>query len=419
MPKIVKELSALETKRITTPGRHAVGNIAGLLLVVKETGAKSWQLRIVIGKKRRSIGLGSYPEVSLADAREKAREAKALIKQGIDPIEQKRARKASLIKSQTEKMTFAEAARLCHEKKQTEFTNAKHTKEWLSTVERLANPFLGNLPVSDIELPHILKVLEPIWTEKTETATRLRQRLEDILAWATVSGYRKGDNPARWKGHLDAVLPAPAKIKKINHYPALPYKQIDTFMQHLRQSEAISARALEFLILTAKRSNEVLGAKWGEIDLENKLWNIPAERMKKKENGDHTVPLSQDVIKLLENLPVFEGSDYLFPSPRSGQLSDMTLSKKVKDLHEADLKNGGKGYIDPKQNRVIVPHGFRSTFRDWCAAETNYPREVAEKALAHTVGNASETAYWRSDLLDKRRPLMEDWGKYCNKVQND
>lgn len=417
MPKIVKELSALEVKRLTRPGRHAVGNIAGLLLVVKESGAKSWHFRTVIGKKRRSIGLGSYPEVSLADAREKAREAKELIKQGLDPIEQKRACKASLIQSQTANITFAEAARLCHEKKQAEFNNTKHIKEWISTVERFANPLLGNLPVADIELPHILKVLEPIWTEKTETATRLRQRLETILTWATVSGYRKGENPARWKGHLDAVLPSPAKTKKTKHYPALPYEQIGTFLQHLRQSEAISARALEFLILTAKRSNEILGAKWGEIDFENKLWTIPAERMKKKEKGDHKVPLSRDAINLLKNLPVFEGSKYLFTAPRGGQFSDMTLSKKIKDLHKAALKAGAKGYIDPKQDRVVVPHGFRSTFRDWGAEMTNYPREVIEQALAHTVGKATEMAYWRGDQLEKRRPLMEDWGEYCNQAQ--
>src|SRR6056297_78362 len=262
MPKKVKELSAMDIKRMTTPGRHAVGYIPGLILVVKPSGSKSWILRTVIGEKRRSIGLGGYPEVSLADAREKAREAKKLIEQGIDPVEQKHSQRLALVKSQTEALTFSEAARLCHEKKQSEFKNEKHSRQWISTSERYAIPVIGDLPVSEIDLPHILAVLEPIWSEKTETASRLRQRIEHVLTWATVSGYRSGDNPARWRGHLDAVLPKPSKVKKKNHFAALPWQQIGAFLKNLRQRKGTAARCLEFIILTACRSGEARLATW-------------------------------------------------------------------------------------------------------------------------------------------------------------
>lgn len=397
MPKRTKELSALEVKRLTKPGRHAVGTISGLLLAVKDSGAKSWILRTVVGGKRRNIGLGSYPEISLADAKERARDAKEKIRQGIDPVEERRATSRAL-HEQSERMTFSEAARLCHEKKTSEFKNEKHAKQWISSVHRYAIPVIGDMPVDEIDLPHILQVLEPIWHEKTETATRLRQRLEAILSWATVSGHRSGDNPARWQGHLDAVLPKPNKLKKVNHHAALPWQQISSFMQDLRQREGMGARALEFIILTATRSGEVRLATWEEIDLENKVWTVPGERM--KAGQDHTVPLTDDAIKLLKTLPRLEGSSYVFPAPRGGPLSDMSISTVCKRMK-----------VD------AVPHGFRSTFRDWCAENTNFPREVAEMALAHTIESKVEAAYRRGDLFQKRRKLMDAWADYCNKVQ--
>jgi len=400
MPKKAKELSAMDIKRLTAPGRHAVGYIPGLILVVKPSGSKSWILRTVIGEKRRSIGLGGYPEVSLADAREKARETKKLIEQGIDPVEQRQIKRVALVKSQAGKMTFSEAAHLCHEKKQSEFKNEKHSRQWISTIERYAIPVIGDLPVSEIDLPHILAVLEPLWTEKTETASRLRQRIEHVLTWATVSGYRSGDNPARWRGHLDAVLPKPSKVKKKNHFAALPWQQIGAFMKDLRQRKGTAARCLEFIVLTACRSGEARLATWDEINFKDKVWTVPADRM--KAGKEHKIPLTDDAIRLLKNLPRFEGSNYVFTAARGGPLSDMAVSMVCRRM--------GAG---------AVPHGFRSTFRDWAAENTNFPREVAEMALAHTIESAVEAAYRRGDLFDKRRRLMEAWGAYCNKVQSD
>ncbi len=396
MPLKAKELSATEVRRISRPGRHAVGGVSGLLLVVKDTGAKSWILRTVVGNKRRNIGLGGFPDVTLSQARDKARLLKEMILEGIDPVEERRARQQALVKDQAKSLTFGQAARLCHDKKSSEFRNAKHSMDWISSVNRYAIPIIGSIPVSEIDLPHILKVLEPIWKDKTETATRLRQRLEAILAWATLSGHRSGENPARWKGHLDAVLPTPNKIRKRNHFAALPWKEIGAFMKMLRTKRGTSCRALEFLILTAARSGEVRLATWDEIDLDNKVWTIPADRM--KAGKEHSVPLTEQAVTLLESMPRFENSNYVFAAPRGGPLSDMSLSMVCRRME-----------VDG------VPHGFRSTFRDWCAENTNYPREVAEMALAHTIESKVEAAYRRGDLFQKRMKLMESWTDFCSK----
>jgi integrase len=399
MPLKAKELSATEVRRITKPGRHAVGGVSGLLLVVKDTGAKSWILRTVVGTKRRNIGLGGFPDVGLAQARERARDMKQLILDGIDPVEERRARQKALIKDQAKNLSFAQAARLCHDKKSSEFRNAKHAMDWISSVNRYAIPIIGNIPVSEIDLPHILNVLNPIWKDKTETATRLRQRLEAILAWAAVSGHRSGDNPARWKGHLDAVLPTPNKIRKRNHFAALPWQEIGAFMDKLRKKDGMSARCLEFTILTAARSGESRLSTWDEIDLGAKVWTIPAERM--KAGKEHKVPLTDRAIQILEGLPRFEGSEYVFTAPRGGPLSDMALSMLCRRMEVE-----------------AVPHGFRSTFRDWCSENTNYPREVAEMSLAHTIESKVEAAYRRGDLFQKRMKLMESWAEFCSKVQD-
>jgi len=392
MPRKKPEMSALEVRRIQSPGRYSVGGVDGLMLDVKQTGTKSWVLRATIGNRRRTMGLGSYPDVTLSRAREKARKAREMIEQGIDPIEERDKHRREL--GGRRSMSFKEATRRCFEKKSTEFRSRKHAQNWISSVEIYAFPVIGKMSVSDIELPDILAVLEPIWEEKTETATRLRQRLEYILNWATVSGYREGDNPARWSGHLDAILPKPAKIKKVKHFRALPWKDLPAFMVELRKRQGMAARALEFLILTAARSGEVRLATWDEIDFENRIWTIPANRM--KAGKAHRVPLSDDAIALLKALPRFEGSPCVFPAPRGGALSDMSISAVCRRMQ-----------VD------AVPHGFRSTFRDWCAESTNYPREVAEMALAHTVGNSVEAAYRRGELLDKRRHLMDSWARFC------
>lgn len=397
MPKKARELSALDVKRLERPGRHAVGSVPGLLLCVKDSGSKSWILRTVVGTKRRNIGLGGYPEVSLAEAREQARRIKRQVKQGVDPVALRKSKRLALIRSQNGRLTFAEAAYMCHEKKASEFRNRKHKKQWISSLEAYAFPAIGRMAAEDVDLPDVLRVLEPIWTQKTETATRVRQRMEAVLSWATVSGYRKGDNPARWQGHLDAVLPKPSKLKKGKHHAALPWKEIGSFMADLRKREGIAARCLEFIILTAVRSGEARLATWDEIDLEAGTWTIPSERM--KAGREHVVPLSEAVLSLLKALPVFEGSPYIFTAPRGGPLSDMTVSAVCR-----------------RMGVEAVPHGFRSTFRDWCAESTAFPGEVAEMALAHVIPNKAEAAYRRGDLLQKRRNLMEAWAEYCSRI---
>lgn len=398
MPKKARELSAVEVKKLTKAGVHAVGGVSGLLLQVSATNARSWILRTMVGSKRRDIGLGGYPDTTLALARESARTLRQKIKDGIDPVEERKALKEKLKASQASLLTFENAAEKFIAQKQVEFRNKKHAAQWASTINTYANPVIGKLPVSEIDINHMTKILEPIWLEKTETAKRLRGRIESVLSWATVSGFRSGENPARWKGHLEHVLQTPSKVTKVKHHKALPWQEIGVFVSNLKKRDGISARALEFLILTAARSGEVRGATWTEIDLENKMWVIPAERM--KVDKEHRVPLSKEALELLKTLPKMKGDDHLFPAPRGGELSDMALSSVVKRME-----------ID------AVPHGFRSTFRDWCSEHTNYPTAVAEMALAHTIGNKVEAAYRRGDLLAKRTKLMNEWAKYCHTPQ--
>lgn len=393
MPKIAREMTALEVRQLDRPGFHAVGGVAGLLIQVTESGAKSWVLRTLVGNRRRSFGLGSFPEVSLKEAREKAREMREQVRQGIDPAAERRARRNALIQEQAREMTFREAAKACHAAKASEFRNPKHRRQWISTLEHYAFPKIGNLLVSEVELPHVLSVLQPIWHTKTETATRIRQRIESVLTWATVSGYRRGENPARWKGNLAEVLPTPNKIAKAKHHKAVAWQQAPEVMAALRQREGMAARALEFCILTAARSGEVRGATWDEIDLEAQVWTVPGDRIKKGKR--HTVPLNNDAVKLLKALPRIAGTDYVFPAPRGGKLSDMSLSAVLKRMD-----------ID------ATVHGFRSTFKDWARNRTNYPDEVSELALAHVNSDATRAAYARDELLPQRKWLMTDWAKY-------
>lgn len=395
MPKVAKELSALQVKRLTQPGKHPVGGVPGLLLQVTETGARSWILRATVGTKRRDIGLGPFPEITLEKAREKAREAREGIRSGIDPVEQKRADKAAQIAAQGKILTFAEAAQRFLKTKSHEWKNAKHASQWHSTLETYAFPVIGRLPVDQIEIAHVVRVLEPIWTTKTETATRLRERIERVLSWATVSGFRQGDNPARWKGNLDTILPKPSKVKKVKHHPALPWESAPAFMAELRKREGIAAKALEFAILTAARSSEVRLATWDEIDLEAKLWTVPGERMKR--DRTHKVPLSPDVIKLLKALPRFEGCPLVFPSSTGKALSENTLNAVLK-----------------RMGADAVPHGFRSNFKDWARNRTRYADEVSELALAHVNNDATRAAYARDELLPQRTKMMAEWAKFLN-----
>lgn len=384
--KTVEKLSSME-------GMHAVGGCRGLYLQCKNGGA-SWILRIMIDRKRRDFGLGSYLDFPLAEARDKCMELRKQVRSGIDPLEKKRQAKQERQVAQAKTMTFAQCVAAYLEAHSDGWKNAKHRQQWENTLTTYAGPLIGGMDVALVDTGMVLKVLEPIWKSKTETATRLRGRMEQVLDWATVRGYRHGLNPARWKGHLDTLLAAPSKIQKVEHHAALPFHEIATFMEALAKMEGIGARALEFAILTAARSGEVRGATWTEIDLEAATWIIPAERMKM--DREHRVPLPKSAVALLQAVPRIDGADLVFPGTK-GQLSDMTLTAVLRRMNRGDL----------------TAHGFRSTFRDWAAETTNYPREVAEMALAHAVGDKVEAAYRRGDLFSKRRRMMDDWAKYC------
>tara|TARA_B100000780_G_scaffold274923_1_gene240687 strand:- start:83 stop:1309 length:1227 start_codon:yes stop_codon:yes gene_type:complete len=393
MPRVAKELSPIEVSRIQKRGLNFVGVIPGLGLQVKGN-ARSWVLRKRIAGKTRDIGLGGYPAVTLAQARESARAMRAKIAQGIDPIEERRERQMSLKAAQGRLITFSEAMNRFLEDRGSEWRNAKHKQQWENTLTAYAVPVLGALHIKDIKLAHILNVLRPIWKTKTETASRLRGRIENILDWAKVHGYRENENPALWKGNLDKVLSTPTKTKFIRHHPALPYTDIGIFMQALTARPGVAALALQYCILTAGRSGEVRGATWREINLRKAEWTIPAERMKARK--EHSVPLSGRAVEILQQLTIGHADEIIFKAPRGGMLSDMTLGAVLK-----------------RMDVPVTVHGFRSSFRDWAGETTAHPREVTEHALAHQLKDKAEAAYARGTLFDKRRHLMNDWGSYC------
>lgn len=396
----------------------AVGNVAGLLLQATPTGARTWVLRVLVGSKRREIGLGGYPDVPLADAVRMAREAKDKIRQGMDPIEERRAARAALAAQQARGLTFNDAVDRYLAAKLDAFKNAKHRAQWRMTLETYAGPELGPMLVGDITLQDVLRVLQPIWRSKTETASRLRGRIEAVLAWATVAGHRTGDNPARWAGNLKEMLPAASKVKVGDNQPAVQLADAARWFAALRAREGTGSRALEFLALTAARSQEVRGAAWDEFDLEKALWIVPPARMKMAR--EHRVPMSSDAVALLEALPRFADNSLVFPAAKGGVLSDMTLSATMRRLHEADVKEGGAGFTDRASKRPAVPHGLRSTFRDWVSERTAFPGEMAEVALAHKISSSVEAAYRRGDMIEKRRAMMARWSDFlADRVTGD
>ena len=419
MPKIAKVLSTVELNRITKGGWHAVGGVAGLLLQVRkpaQAGApapRSWILRIRVGNERQLIGLGSYPLVSLAQARVQAKALAQDVKQGVDVRAQKRAQRSAVIAAASKNITFKECASAYMEAHSEDYTSAKHRKQWPATLNTYAYPVIGKILVSDITMRHVLDVLlqdtigkdkqvGKLWYVKTETAKRLLGRIKTVLDYATVNEYRTGNNPAIWKGYLETQLPSPSKLSKTKHHPAIPYPEIGDFMCNLRLNGLISAKALEFLILTAVRSGSVRMAEWPEIDLDEKLWIIPAANTKTKQ--EHRVPLAPQAITLLQSLPKLAGNPKLFPSARGKAISDMTLSQLMRRMRaRGELKV------------AAVPHGFRSTFRDWAAEQTSYSDEIRKAASGHTVGDSVHQAYQRTDLLDKRRRLMNEWAKFLDR----
>ena len=396
MPKIARELTDLGIKKIKASGHHAVGGVAGLYLYVTPPFGRSWVFRAMSQGLRKEIGLGSYPLVSLSEAREKARQLRRDIGNGINPQEVKQAKRQQALAERAQSMTFEKAAERYLELNGSSMSNEKHRKQWASTLKTYAYPVIGSLNVNSIQTPHIMKILEPIWQEKNETANRLRGRIESVLSWAISTSHRVDNhNPAAWRDHLINILPAPSKVKAVQHHRSLDYKELPDFFGKLIQREGLGAKALQLQILCASRSGEVRGACWNEIDFEQGIWTIPGHRMKARK--EHRVPLSREAIRLLKSLPRTEGQDLVFSLQPDKPLSDMTLTKVLRDMQ-----------VD------AVPHGMRATFKSWAAASTEHSRETIEQALAHQLEDKVEAAYQRSDLIDKRRRLMEDWALYTH-----
>ena len=412
IPKRAKELSPAEVRRLGT-GLHAVGGVAGLALQVSDAGGRSWILRVRVGEKRREIGLGGYPEVSLGRARERAATAKDAIRRGVDPVEERKAAKAALSAAQRQGVTFAKAFEGYAATKLPELSTERYRDQWRAVMENHALPELGNMLVRDITRADVLRVLMPIWETRTETATKVRQRIEKTLDYAKAAGYRTGENPAAWRGNLELALPAPGKIAPKQNYPALQLKDAQRWWTALQGREGIGALALAFQALTASRTGAVRFATWDEVDLEAKLWTIQPGRRSSKipvTGRAHRVPLTQPMIDLLESLPRM--GELVFTAPRGGSLSDATLGKVMRSIHEDDPAIGGAGYVDAQTGEAAVPHGLRSTFRVWVAERTGFDGDMAEIALAHKVGSKVRQAYDRSDMLEKRRAMMTAWGEF-------
>ena len=410
MARQQQRLSALQVTKLTKPGLYGDGG--GLTLQITATGAKSWLLRYMVAGKPHGMGLGPTHTVSLAEARQKALDARKLLIDGINPLAAKKQSKIAAALADAKMMSFdqcAEAYILAHK---AGWKNAKHGDQWTNTLNTYASPVFGHLPVAEIDTALVVKCLAPIWESKTETASRVRGRIESVLGWATTSGYRTGENPARWKGHLENLLATISKSSRTKNHPSLPWQRSGAFMSALRAREGVSARAVEFAILTACRSGEVRGAQWAEFDTAGKLWTIPAERMKAKR--EHQVPLSDAALAVLESMPKDDDVEVVFAGTKGQPLSDMSLTAVIRRM------NGDEKpvWADANGDSITV-HGFRSTFRMWAAESTNYPREVAEHALAHQLPDAVERAYQRGSQFAKRAALMAEWAVYCATVPTD
>jgi integrase len=393
MPKRAAGLTVRQVETMREPGMYADGD--GLYLQVTAAGAKTWIFRFQLAGKRREMGMGSVSLVTLAKAREKAKEARLDVKSGIDPIAARDAREAQRALDAARLMSFEDAATEYVRSHRAGWKNAKHAAQWTSTLRTYVYPILGKLPVADVDTGLVVKVLSPIWTEKPETAGRVRGRVESILDWARVQGYRTGENHARWRGHLDHILPSRRKVARPGHHASMPYADVPKFYLRLQAQDGLGARALELAILTAGRTGEVLGARWDEIDFDRATWTVPADRM--KAGREHRVPLSAPALALLRKLEAIRIDDFLFSGQRPGKpLSNMAMAMVLRRMK-----------LD------CTPHGFRATFRTWAADTTTFPDPVVEMALAHTIEDKVVAAYQRGDLFDRRAKLMDAWAGYC------
>jgi integrase len=397
--RVIGKLTALAVTQAKRRGYYGDGG--GLFLQVSPNGAKSWVFRFKEAGKLREMGLGPVHTIGLAEAREKARECRRLRLDGLDPIEVRKATRTKVKLDAAKAMTFKACAERYIAAHKAGWRNPKHAAQWPSTLATYAYPAFGALPVQTVDVGLVMKAIEPIWTVKPETAGRVRGRIESVLDWATARGYRQGENPARWRGHLENLLPKKSKVRRVEHHAALPYGETAAFIAELRQQEGVAARALEFAILTAARTGEVIGAEWDEIDLAERLWTVSADRM--KAGKEHRVPLSDAALAILEEMQkVRQVGDFVFPGGKSRRpLSNMALTMTLRRMGRGEL----------------TVHGFRSSFRDWAAERTGFPAEVAEMALAHTVSDKVEAAYRRGDLFQKRRQMMDAWARHCAAVK--
>ena len=393
MARALNRLTALKVARAKEPGMYADGG--SLYLRVAPGGSRQWIFRYVTNGRLRDMSIGPAHTLTLAEARERATEARKLRLDGIDPIDHKRARMAALRAADARTITFRECCEAYLRSHDASWTNARHRAQWRSTLEHLY-PILGALPVQAIDTPLVLRAIKPIWEKTPVTASRLRGRLEAVLGWATVHHYRTGDNPARWGGLLEHALPAPGKVAKVEHHSALKYDAIAEFMARVRSETSVTARALEFIALTAARCGEAVNAAWDEVDLGKREWTVPASRM--KAGKEHRVPLSDPALAVLEQMRRIRTSHYVFPGAKAGQ-----------------PVRGGIVWWLSKQLAGVSVHGLRSSFRDWASERTSFQREVCEMALAHTIPDAVEKAYRRGDLFEKRRKLMDAWAEFCAK----
>lgn len=397
MGRTIGRLTALRIEKAKAVGMYADG--AGLYLRVTREGTKNWVLRYMLDRRPRWMGLGPLALYGLADARARALDARRKRHEGIDPIEARRAERARQRLDAAKTITFKQCAETYVAAHRAGWRNEKHAAQWSATLSAYAYPIIGALPVQAVDIGLVLKVLEPIWTAKPETANRLRGRVESILDFAKARGYRGGENPARWRGHLDKLLPARSKVRQVEHHAALPYAELPSFLAGLRGQEGIATRALEFLILTAARTGEVIGARWNEIDLLDKTWTVPAARM--KAHREHRVPLSPRALAILDEMQAARQGDaddaFVFPGRKSGTpLSNMAFLMLLRRMGRGDL----------------TAHGFRATFKTWASERTSFQNEIVEASLAHTIGGKVEQAYMRGDLFDKRRRLMQQWAMF-------
>jgi integrase len=394
---MIEKLSALAVARAVKARRRGrLGDGGGLFLQIARDGGASWVFRYRNGRRERWLGLGSVEAVSLAAARTKARALREMRAAGIDPTSERRAVRAKATLEAAKAMTFDDCADRFINSHGVGWRNPKHREQWRATLKTYASPVFGALPVQSVDTSLVMRALEPIWNTKPETASRLRGRVERVLSWATTSGFRQGENPARWRGHLDHLLPLRSKVRAVKHHSALPYIEMGVFMTALSSRDAVAARALEFTVLTAARTGEAIGAQWDEIDPVERTWTIPAERM--KSGRDHRVPLSDAAVALVERMGTVRQDNHVFPSERINKpLSNMAMLVLLRRMGRGDL----------------TTHGFRATFRTWAADRTAFPREVVEAALAHVVGSKVEAAYQRGDLFEKRRRLMDEWARFC------